>query len=102
MWPSFAKTSTGGKGLIPPFLFDGHRQLALEGRVAIRCLVLVYPQLSRRTAMRHAFIGLIGAAAVLRASTAMPQTARDIRGPAPVVPPARDPAPRVVLDPLLA
>ncbi len=35
--------------------------------------------------MRHAFIGLIGAAAVLCASTAMAQTARDIRGPAPVV-----------------
>jgi thiol-disulfide isomerase/thioredoxin len=35
--------------------------------------------------MRHAFIGLIGAAAVLCASTAMAQTARDIRGRAPVV-----------------
>ena len=35
--------------------------------------------------MRHAFIGLIGAAAVLYASTAMAQTARDIRGRAPVV-----------------
>ena len=35
--------------------------------------------------MRHAFIGLIGTAAVLCASTAMAQTARDIRGPAPVV-----------------
>ncbi len=102
MWPSFAKTSTGGKGLILPFLFGGHRQLALEGHVAIRCLVLVYPQLSRRTVMRHAFIGLIGAAAVLCASTAMAQTARDIRGPAPVVPLASEPAPRIVIDPPLA
>src|SRR3989442_12284392 len=102
MWPSFAKTSTGGKGLIPRFLFGGHRQLALEGHVAIRCLVLVYPQLSRRTVMRHAFIGLIGAAAVLCASTAMAQTARDIRGPAPVVPLASEPAPRIVIDPPLA
>ena len=32
--------------------------------------------------MRHAFIGLIGAAPVLYASTAMAQTAMDIRGPA--------------------
>src|SRR3989442_15577278 len=89
------KPSAGGKGLILPFLFGGHRQLALEGHVAICCLVLVYPQLSRRTVMRHAFIGLIGAAAVLCASTAMAQTARDIRGPAPVVPLASDPAPRI-------
>src|SRR2546425_5405580 len=89
------KPSAGGKGLILPFLFGGHRQLALEGHVAIRCLVLVYPQLSRRTVMRHAFIGLIGAAAALCASTAMAQTARDIRGPAPVVPLASEPAPRI-------
>jgi len=52
--------------------------------------------------MRHAFIGLIGAAAVLCASTAMAQTARDIRGPAPVVPLASEPAPRIVIDPPLA
>ena len=52
--------------------------------------------------MRHAFIGLIGAAVVLYASTAMAQTARDIRGPAPVVPLVSEPAPRIVIDPPLA
>jgi hypothetical protein len=52
--------------------------------------------------MRHACIGLIGAAAVLCASTAMAQTARDIRGPAAVVPLATEPAPRIVIDPPLA
>ena len=51
--------------------------------------------------MRHAFIVLIGAAAVLCASTAIAQTARDIRGPAPVVPLASEPAPRIVIDPPL-
>jgi hypothetical protein len=51
--------------------------------------------------MRHAFIGLIGAAAVLCASTAMAQTAKDIRGPAPVVPLASEPAPKIVIDPPL-
>ena len=52
--------------------------------------------------MRHAFTGLIGAAVVLYASTAMAQTARDIRGPAAVVPLATEPAPRIVIDPPLA
>ena len=52
--------------------------------------------------MRHALIGLIGAAAVLFASTAMAQTARDIRGPAAVVPLAGEPAPKIVIDPPLA
>jgi len=52
--------------------------------------------------MRHAFIGLLGAAAGLFASTAMAQTARDFRGPAPVVPLAAEPAPRIVIDPPLA
>ena len=51
--------------------------------------------------MRHAFIVLIGAAAILCASTAIAQTARDIRGPAPVVPLASEPAPRIVIDPPL-
>jgi Family of unknown function (DUF6130) len=50
----------------------------------------------------HAFIGLIGVAVVLSASTAIAQTARDIRGPAPVVPLATEPAPRIVIDPPLA
>ena len=52
--------------------------------------------------MRDACIGLIGAPAVLFASTAMAQTARDLRGPAPVVPLATEPAPRIVIDPTLA
>ena len=52
--------------------------------------------------MRRAFIGLIGVTAVLCASTAMAQTARDIRGPAPVVPLASEPAPKIVIDPPLA
>jgi hypothetical protein len=52
--------------------------------------------------MRRAFIALIGAAVVLCASTAMTQTARDIRGPAPVVPLASEPAPRIVIDPPIA
>ena len=52
--------------------------------------------------MRHAFIGLIAAAVFLCASTAMAQTAREIRGPAAVVPLASEPAPRIVIDPPLA
>ena len=52
--------------------------------------------------MRHSLIGLIGAAAVLCASTALAQTGRDIRGPAAVVPLASEPAPRIVIDPPLA
>ena len=52
--------------------------------------------------MRQVLVGLIGAIAVLCASTAMAQTARDIRGPAPVVPLASEPAPRIVIDPPLA
>jgi uncharacterized protein DUF6130 len=51
--------------------------------------------------MRRAFIGLIGATAVLCASTAMGQTARDIRGPAPVVPLASEPPAKIVIDPPL-
>lgn len=52
--------------------------------------------------MRHAFIGVLGAAAVLCASTVLAQTARDIRGAAPVVPLASEPPPRIVVDPPLA
>jgi hypothetical protein len=43
-------------------------------------------------------MGLIGATAVLYASTAMAQTARDIRGPAPVVPLASERPPKIVID----
>jgi len=52
--------------------------------------------------MRHSLIGLIGVSAVLCASTALAQTARDIRGPAAVVPLASEPAPRIVIDAPLA
>ena len=52
--------------------------------------------------MRHSLIGLVGAAAVLCTSTSLAQTARDIRGPAAVVPLASEPAPRIVIDPPLA
>jgi len=44
--------------------------------------------------MEQRFIGLVGAVAVLCASIAMAQTARDIRGPAPVVPLANEPPPK--------
>ena len=47
-------------------------------------------------------IGVIGAAVALDAFTALAQTARDIRGPAAVVPLASEPAPRLVIDPPLA
>jgi hypothetical protein len=56
----------------------------------------------RRTIMRKALIGLIGAIAVLGSSAAMAQSARDVRGPAPVVPLASEPAAKIVIDPPLA
>ncbi len=53
--------------------------------------------------MKPVFVGLIGIAAVLCASTAMAQTARDIRGPAPVVPlTGEEPLAKIVIDPPLA
>ena len=52
--------------------------------------------------MRRAVIGVIGALAVLYASNAIAQTARDIRGPAAVVPLASEPPPRLVVDAPLA
>jgi len=53
--------------------------------------------------MKPAFIGLIGAAALLGASTAMAQTARDIRGPAAVVAlTGEEPPAKIVIDPPLA
>jgi hypothetical protein len=53
--------------------------------------------------MKPAFIGLIGAAAVAGASSAMTQTARDIRGPAPLVPlTSEEPPAKIVIDPPLA
>jgi len=52
--------------------------------------------------MKHAFIGLIGAIAVLCASGALAQSAKDIRGAAPVVPLASEPRAKIIIDPPLA
>jgi hypothetical protein len=52
--------------------------------------------------MKHAVISLIGVAIALCAATGLAQTARDIRGPAPVVPLVGEPASRLVIDPPLA
>jgi hypothetical protein len=52
--------------------------------------------------MNHAFIGLMGAAAILCVPAATAQTARDIRGADPVVPLVSEPPPRIVADPPLA
>jgi hypothetical protein len=52
--------------------------------------------------MRKAFIGVIGAAVILCAFSSIAQTARDIRGPAAVVPLATEPPPRIVIDAPLA
>jgi hypothetical protein len=46
--------------------------------------------------------GVIGAAVALYSFTAMAQTARDILGPAAVVPLTSEPAPKIVIDPPLA
>ncbi len=52
--------------------------------------------------MKHLFIGSITAAAVLSATIAVAQTAREVRGPAPVVPLADQPPARIIVDPPLA
>ena len=52
--------------------------------------------------MKRAFIGLVAAAAVLSASAAGAQTAREVRGPAPVVPLADQPPAKIIVDPPLA
>ncbi len=52
--------------------------------------------------MKNALIALIGAAAFLCSSAAMAQSARDIRGPAGVVPLASEPAAKIVIDSPLA
>jgi hypothetical protein len=52
--------------------------------------------------MRNALIGLIGATVFLCSSAALAQSARDIRGPAGVVPLASEPAAKIVIDPPLA
>lgn len=52
--------------------------------------------------MSYGLIGLIHAAAVLGSTPAIAQTAKDVRGAAPVIPLATEPAPRIVIDPPLA
>jgi Family of unknown function (DUF6130) len=52
--------------------------------------------------MRKAFIGVIRAATVPYASGSSAQSARDIRGPAAVVPLSTEPPPRIVIDAPLA
>ncbi len=52
--------------------------------------------------MNHAFAGLIGAMIVMSPTTVSAQTARDVLGPAAVIPLAGQPAPRIVADPPLA
>jgi hypothetical protein len=52
--------------------------------------------------MRNAVICLIGATVFLCSSAALGQSARDIRGPAGVVPLASEPAAKIVIDPPLA
>src|SRR5882724_12931091 len=52
--------------------------------------------------MRNALIGLIGATVLLCGSAALAQSARDVRGPAGVVPLASEPPARIVIDPPLA
>jgi hypothetical protein len=51
--------------------------------------------------MRRALIALIATTAALSGSTAMAQSARDVRGPAPVVPLAAQPPARLIVDPPL-
>jgi hypothetical protein len=51
--------------------------------------------------MRRALIALIATTAALSGSTAMAQSARDVRGPAPVVPLAGQPPARLIVDPPL-
>lgn len=51
--------------------------------------------------MVRAFIGLIGAIAIMSGSIAAAQSARDVRGAAPVIPLASEPAPRIFVDPPL-
>jgi hypothetical protein len=57
---------------------------------------------SGKLVMRHSFIVVTGAAVALCAFTPIAQTAKDVRGAAPVVPLAIESAPRIVLDPPLA
>ena len=52
--------------------------------------------------MKRALIGLIAAATVLSGTATGAQTAREVRGPAPVVPLAGQPPAKIIVDPPLA
>ncbi len=52
--------------------------------------------------MKHAFIAIVAAIAALQASIALAQTARDMLGPAAVVPLAGQPPAKLIVDPPLA
>jgi hypothetical protein len=56
----------------------------------------------RKIVVRYAFATVIGAAIVVCSFAAMAQTAREIRGPAPVEPLSAEPPARIVIDPPLA
>ena len=56
---------------------------------------------NRETLMRFICVSLMAAAMVLAASAATAQTAREIRGAAPVVPLATEPRPKIFIDPPL-
>jgi hypothetical protein len=52
--------------------------------------------------MRNGSIGLVTAAAILAGTAAMAQTAREVLGPAAVVPLAEQPPAKIIVDPPLA
>ncbi len=49
--------------------------------------------------MKPAYIIILGAAAVMSTSNTMAQSARDVRGPPPVVPLASEPPAKLIVDP---
>ena len=51
--------------------------------------------------MRNALIGLIGATAFLCSSAAMAQSARDVRGPSPLVAIENEAPAKLIVDPPL-
>lgn len=52
-----------------------------------------------RPAKRSALVALTGMLCIMTAATSSAQSARDIRGPAPVVPLASEPPARLIVDP---
>jgi hypothetical protein len=86
-----------GTACIPPFDAPNPQQIAEGHRPD-----WPPPRPKNGYDIRKAFIGVLGAAAVLYATSSIAQTARDIRGPAAVVPLATEPPPRIVVDAPLA